>query len=271
MVTAECTDEHTVLRGEPAPGVVRLMLNRPTRLNALTAALLETLYTHLCECRDNDAVRCVLIVGAGRSFCAGQDLNDRDPRKRDELPDLETIQKEHFHPVVSIMGKMEKPVIVAVQGVAAGAGSSIALSGDIVLAARSAKFVQSFSKVGLSVDAGAGWQLARALGPARARGLLMTGGTLSGDEAAQAGLIWKCVSDDALANEALTLSATLATGPTRAFAAIKSAIAKSGSASSFEHYLEYEARLQGQTGRTGDYPEGVLAFLEKRAPVFQGK
>ncbi len=271
MADAENSGEKTVLRDEPAPGVVRLTLNRPERLNALTGELLGRLNELLRDCQEDGAVRCVLVAGAGNNFCAGQDLNDRDPRKWDSPPDLEAIQKDLFHPVIKAMRAMEVPVIVAVQGVAAGAGSSLALAGDIVLAARSAKFIQSFSKVGLSVDAGGGWQLVSALGPARARGLLMTAGTLGGEEAAQAGLIWKCVHDDALEEEALALAITLSTGPTRAFAAIKAAVASTESAGNFDHYLQTEAELQGRTGRTGDYREGILAFLEKRPPAFRGK
>lgn len=160
-------------------GICRLTLNRPARLNAMNPDLLTSLHSHLAEVANDPAVRVIMIAGNGKGFCAGQDLNDRDPRKIDWPLDLEAIQKELFHPLVLLMRMMDKPIIVAVGGVAAGAGCSLALAGDIVIAAQSAKFIFSFAKVGLSADAGLGWQLVHALGPARARALLMTAATLS--------------------------------------------------------------------------------------------
>ncbi|MFQ5622003.1 MAG: enoyl-CoA hydratase-related protein [Paracoccaceae bacterium] len=255
---------------ETGDGYCRLTLNRPERRNALTGGVLRELHACLRACHEDEDVRAVLITAAGMAFCAGQDLNDRDPRKLSAPVDLEAIQKELFHPVLRTIRAMEKPVVVAVNGVAAGAGSSLALAGDIVIAARSAQFAQSFAKVGLSVDAGGGWQLVRALGPARARAFLMTAGSLTAEEAERSGLIWKCVDDTALEREAKKLLARLVAGPTRAYAGIKAAIAAAEEGNGFEAYLAAEARLQGAAGATHDYREGVLSFLERRPADFKG-
>ncbi len=260
-----------VLSERVSAGVQRITLNRPDRLNALTEELLLTLRDVLESSAEDPAVRCVVLCGAGRAFCAGQDLNDRDPRKLDVMPDLEEVQQRLFHPVVQLMRTMEKPVIAVVQGIAAGAGSSIALAADIVVAGQSAKFVQSFSKVGLSVDAGGGWHLVRALGSARARGVLMTGEALSGAEVEAAGLIWQCVPDDVLEVHTMALATKIASGPTVAYAAIKAAIAAAEQSPYLAAYLPVEAELQGRAGRSDDYPEGVLSFLEKRNARFHGK
>ena len=259
-----------VLLERIADGYCVLTLNRQARLNALTGELLRALNVALARCRDDEAIRAVLLTGAGRAFCVGQDLSERDPRKIEWPPKLDALQVELFHPVVLAMKALPKPVVIAVNGSAAGAGLSLALAGDIAIAARGAQFIPSFAKVGLSVDAGGGWHLTQALGAARAKALLMTGQALSAGEAEGAGLIWKCVDDAALMQEAEALAAQFAKGPARAFAAMKKAVAAAGIIASFEDYLREEARLQGETGRTADYREGVLAFLEKRPPRFNG-
>ena len=248
-------------------GLATITLNRPARLNALTADLLAALRQRL-EDAASDHIRCVLIEGAGKGFCAGQDLSERDPAKIAWPPDLETTQKSLFHPILRLMRDLEKPIVVAVGGVAAGAGASIALAGDVVIASHSARFIQSFAKIGLSVDAGGGWQLARLLGPARAKALLLTGGALSGEEAAAIGLIWRCVPDDELAATALEIARGFVAGPTTAYAGIKAALAATDG--TFEAYLDVEAAQQGIAGRSADYREGVSAFLGKRAPSFSG-
>lgn len=268
---ADVDADRCVLSDELIPGVRRIRLHRPDRLNALTETLLTQLKAELDAAANDTSIRCVLLCGAGRAFCAGQDLNDRDPRLLDHMPDLEAVQIALFHPVVLAMRTMPKPVIAAVQGIAAGAGASIALAADIVIAGQSAKFVQSFSKVGLSADGGAGWYLVQALGSARARGLLMTGGTLSGEDAVSAGLIWECVEDDVLASHAVAMADELASGPTIAYGAIKSTVAAAEDCSDLATYLPIEAKLQGQAGRSDDYREGVLSFLEKRKAEFCGK
>ena len=250
-----------------ARGVATITLNRPARLNALTADMLVMLRDRLDEAADA-AVRAVLIEGADANFCAGQDLGERDPARIAWPPDLEELQTRLYHPVITRMARLRKPVVVAVGGVAAGAGVSLALAGDIVVAGRSARFIPSFSKIGLSVDAGGGWHLARLLGPARAKALLMTGETIAADEAARIGLIWRCVADADLAANARTLAESLAQGPTQAYAAIKQAIAASDEP--VETYLRTEAALQGVAGRSADYLAGVSAFLAKRPASFSG-
>lgn len=266
---SEAPSAHPVLV-ENSDGVCRIILNRPAKLNALTEQLLLGLAKALDGAAADDAVRVVVLSGAGKAFCAGQDLSDRDPRQHPEPFDLEAIQKRLFHPVVTRMRDMDKPVVAIVAGVAAGAGAGIALAADIVLAAQSARFIQSFSQVGLSVDAGSGYALVKALGAARARGLLMTGGALTGEEAARAGLIWKSVPDEDLDREAEELLAGLKDGPTRAYRAIKRAVAAAEQAD-FSRYLKQEAALQGEVGRSRDYREGVLSFLEKRQAIFEGR
>ena len=245
-----------------------ITLNRPDRLNAFNRDMLLRLAEVIEEAVASDDVRTLVITGAGRAFSAGQDLSERDPRGRSEPFDLEAIQKELFHPIVTALTETVKPVVMAVNGLAAGAGSSLALAGDIVIAARSARFIQSFAKVGLSVDAGGGWHLVKALGPARARALLLTGGAIGAEEAANAGLIWRCVDDDAFAGTIADLARHLADGPKTAYAAIKTAVAAAGSAPDFGTYLAEEARLQGMAGASPDYAEGVLSFLEKRPTRF---
>lgn len=260
------TDDRPILTSR-AGAVATLQLNRPQRLNALTAELLAGLRAALEDCAADDAVRAVLLTGSGKGFCAGQDLGERDPRTLDGPLDLEAIQKAQFHPIVTLMAEMPKPVVVAVNGIAAGAGASLALAGDIVLAGPVARFILSFVKVGLSVDAGGGWQLVQALGPARARALLMTGGQLTAEEAAAAGLIWRCVPDETLGLEAAGLAEDLAGAPRHAIAGIKRSVAAAQSLP-FQDYLAVEAACQGRAGAAPDYAEGVLSFLEKRPARF---
>ena len=255
---------------EHRDGLATVTLNRPDKLNAVTGEMMADLHVALRDAADDAAVRAVLLRGAGRAFCTGQDLSARDPRKQSAPFDLEHIQRAVFHPVINVIRTMEKPVIAAVHGAAAGAGASVALSADIVLAADNAKLIWSFAKVGLSVDAGGGHLLVKALGSARARGLLMTAGMLTGAQAAEAGLIWKAVPEGDLMAEAEALARTFASGPTTAYAAIKQAVQ---AAEDMDHgaYLAEEARLQGIAGRTADYREGVLSFLEQRPAKFTGR
>ena len=267
--TAPIHDPDAVLT-EHQSGLCILTLNRPQRLNALNAGMLRLLHAHLSACAADDSIRTIVLTGAGKGFCAGQDLNDRDPRKLTAPLDLEAIQKDLFHPLILLMRQMPKPVIVAVNGIAAGAGSSLALAGDLVLAASSAKFVQSFVKVGLSVNEGGGWHLVKALGPMRARALLLKGEALTAEDAAKLGLITSCLPDAELMQAALKLAAQLASGPAKAHAAIKAAINAAMQASNFESYLQVEAALQGEAGFSADYREGVLSFLERRPAQFKG-
>lgn len=251
-------------------GIATITLNRPERLNALSRDMLLALRQALDEGLADKAARVVLITGAGRAFCTGQDLAERDPRKLDRALDLEAVQRELYHPVVEAMTLSDKPVIVAVNGAAAGAGAGIALGGDIVLAARSARFILSFVKIGLSMDAGLGWHLVRTIGPARTRALAVLGGEIGAAEAERSGLIWKCVDDDALQGAARDLAAGLAAGPRVALASIKRTVAAACEAGDFSSYLKTEAAHQREAGHSSDYGEGVLAFLEKRKPHFGG-
>ena len=246
-----------------------IVLNRPERLNSFTpemhAALAEAL-----DAAAASGARALLLTGAGRGFCAGQDLGDRDPRTLDGPPDLGRTVREQWAPLVRRLRALEMPVLCAVNGVAAGAGSSVALACDLVLAAESARFIQSFSKVGLVPDTGGSWHLTRLLGRARATGLALTAEPLSAARAAEWGLIWKAVPDEALMDEARELAARLARGPTFGFARTKEAIDAAAS-NTLDEQLELEAELMRRCGEHPDYAEGVAAFLDKRAPRFTGE
>lgn len=252
-------------------GVLRLTLNRADKLNSFNTAMHEALRAGLQRAHDDDAVRAVLLTGAGRGFCAGQDLDERDPRKNAGVaPDLgETIQK-FYNPLVRQIRSLEKPVVCAVNGVAAGAGANLALACDIVLAARSARFIQAFSRIGLVPDSGGTWSLPHLIGEARAKALTMLAVPLNAETAAQWGLIWQAVDDGELLNEAQKLAQQLAQGPTFGLGLTKRAI-QAAAANSLDLQLDMERDLQREAGRSHDYAEGVSAFLEKRTAVFQGK
>jgi 2-(1,2-epoxy-1,2-dihydrophenyl)acetyl-CoA isomerase len=251
-------------------GVLTLVLNRPEKLNAFTDALHLALRAQIQRAHDDPEIRTVLITGAGRAFCAGQDLGDRDPRRMDGPPDLGHTLDTFYNPTLRLIRALEKPVIAAVNGVAAGAGANMALACDIVLAARSARFIQAFSKIGLTPDAGGSWSLSRLLGEARAKGLALTAEPLSAERAEAWGLIWKCLDDEALLPEARALARRFADGPTRGLGLTKVSI-QSAATRSFDEQLDVERDLQRIAGRTADYAEGVTAFLDKRQPRFQGR
>ena len=254
---------------EDRGGWVEITLNRPDRLNAFNDEMHLALRAALEAARDGGA-RAVLLTGAGRGFCAGQDLGDRDPSKMDGPPDLSKTLTEFYNPLVLLIRSLELPVIAAVNGVAAGAGANVAFACDITIAAESAKFIQSFAKVGLSPDAGGTYWLTRRLGEARAKGLAMTAEPVSAKKAAEWGLIWKAVPDPGLLDKARGLAAELAKGPTFAFAEQKRAI-HAAAGNTLADQLAHEAETQRALGRSPDYAEGVSAFLEKRAPEFKGK
>ena len=251
-------------------GVLRLTLNRPDKLNSFNEDMHRALRAAFERAHEDPSVRAVLLTGAGRGFCAGQDLGDRDPRKGGPAPDLGHTLETFYNPTLRLIRSLEKPVICAVNGVAAGAGANIAFACDIVLAARSAKFIQAFSKIGLIPDAGGSWSLARILGEPRAKALAMTAEPLMAERAAEWGLIWKAVDDDQLMTEAEMLGRSLAEGATRGLGLTKRLI-QAAATNSLDEQLDMERDCQREAGRTADYAEGVTAFLEKRKPEFSGK
>ena len=262
------TSSDTVLTRLDA-GVLCVTLNRPDRLNAFTEEMHIALRAAFERARDDDAVRAVLLTGAGRGFCAGQDLGDRDPRKG-EARDLGQTLDMFYNPTLRLMRELKKPIVCAVNGVAAGAGANVAIACDIVLAAKSAKFIQAFSKIGLVPDAGGSWTLARTIGEARAKALTMTAEPLMAETAADWGLIWKAVDDDALMDEAHALAAKLAAGPTLGLGLTKQLI-HDAATNDLDAQLDRERDCQRTAGSSEDYKEGVIAFLEKRAPSFSGR
>lgn len=251
-------------------GVAVLKLNRPDSLNSFTSAMHAEVRDVLTQAAEDKAVRAVLITGNGRGFCAGQDLNDRAVSSGDEAPDLGESVEKNYNPLIRLLTKMEKPVICAVNGVAAGAGANIAFACDIVIAAKSASFIESFSKLGLIPDSGGTWILPRLVGMARAKGLAMLGPKVTAEQALAWGMIWQVVEDDQLMETALGLAEQMATQPTRGFAFTKQAFALS-TINSLDDQLEAEKEFMRAAGKTHDYREGVAAFLEKRTPEYKGE
>ena len=248
---------------------MQITLNRPDKLNCLNKSMHLALRAALQQAHDQ-AARAVLITGAGRGFCAGQDLGDRRPGTSDWPPDLQQTLNDYFNPNIKLITSLPAPVICAVNGVAAGAGMSIAFACDMVLAADSASFIQSFSKIGLVPDAGSSWILPRRVGMARAMGLALTATPLSAVDAEAWGLIWKRYEDDALLQAARAMAEQLASGPTAAFASTKMLMQRAATAD-IETQLDHEAHAQKLCATSTDYTEGVRAFLDKRAPRFTGQ
>jgi len=246
--------------------VARITLNRPDRLNSFTVQMHEELRDALASLGN---ARVVVLTGAGRGFCAGQDLNERAVAPGERVDLGETVT-QCWNPLVRTLTSIPQPVIARVNGVAAGAGANIALACDIVVAAKSAKFIQSFSAIGLIPDSGGTWVLPRLVGQARALGLALTGEPLPAEQAAEWGLIWKAVEDEALDAEVDAIAAKLAALPPLGLAAIKDMIRTSWQYS-LDEELERQAGAMRRLGFTADYREGVAAFLEKRTPTFTGR
>lgn len=248
---------------ERRDGYRAITLNRPDRLNALTIEMGDALIAALAEAEADEGCRAVLLTGAGRGFCAGQDLAAVGDAPLGSL-------LEHYNPMIRKLRNLRMPVVCAVNGVAAGAGANLALACDVVLAAKSASFIQAFARIGLIPDCGGTWFLPRLVGAARARALAMLAEPLPAETAAEWGLIWQAVDDDRLIDAAQALTARLATQATQGLALIKRAL-DAAEANDLDRQLDVERDLQAAAGRTSDYAEGVRAFLEKRPAVFTGR
>jgi 2-(1,2-epoxy-1,2-dihydrophenyl)acetyl-CoA isomerase len=251
-------------------GVLTLTLNRPERLNALNGALIEALSAGIKRAGTDPECRAVLITGAGRGFCAGADLANRAFAPGDTRPDLGQALEKGLNPIIRGIRNLPKPVVCAVNGPAAGAGANIALACDIVLAAKSAKFLQAFARIGLIPDAGGTFILPRLIGDARARALMMLAEPIGAEEAQAVGMIYRAVDDEDLMGEARTVAERLAAGPTHALGLMKRALAASPT-NSFDAQLDLERDLQREAGGGDEYVEGVRAFLDKRPTDFRRK
>ena len=252
-------------------GVLTLMLNRPQRLNAMSNALIEAMNRELARARDDAGVRAVLLTGIGRGFCAGADLagGGTVDSTANVPPDLGANMDRLFNPMIRAMRSLPKPIVGAINGVAAGGGANLALACDIVLAARSARFDQAFVRISLLPDLGGTYFLPRTVGDARARGLAMLGSSVPAEEAERMGMIWQVVDDDTLMEEAGKLARRLASGPTLSYAAIKQAI-DAAATNTLDRQLDLERDSQRALGRSADFKEGVAAFLAKRPAQFTG-
>ena len=248
-------------------GVYEIILNRPEVFNSFNQSMAFSLQNELDFCASNNDIRVVVISGAGKAFCAGQDLAEAtDPNG----PELNCIVKEHYNPIITKIRNLEKPVIAAVNGVAAGAGANIALACDITIAHEKASFIQAFSKIGLIPDSGGTYFLPRIIGTQKALALMITGDKVSAKEAEGLNMIYKCLEADAYEGEVSRLATQLSEMPTKAFGLTKKAINQSYS-NSLEEQLTLEEKLQTRAGKTEDFKEGVQAFLEKRKAKFTGK
>lgn len=244
-----------------------ITLNRPQKYNSFTRELALSMQEALKQCAEDENIRAILITGAGKAFCAGQDLGEVT---QEDAPGLSKIISEHLNPIIRLIRETEKPFVAAVNGVAAGAGANVALACDITVAAESASFIQAFSKIGLIPDSGGTFFLPRLIGLQRATAYMMLGDKISATEAAQVGMIYKTLPDEGFEKAAFDLAHKLAEMPTTGLGLTKRALNQSLS-NDLNRQLEIEDQIQSTAGQTADYKEGVQAFMEKRKPVFTGK
>lgn len=249
-------------------GVAILRLNRPDVFNSFNRAMALKLQAELDHCASNDEVRAIVLTGTGRAFCAGQDLSEVTSEKLN--PGFKAILEEHYNPIIQRIRNIKKPVVAAVNGVAAGAGANIALACDIVIASELASFIQAFSKIGLVPDSAGTFFLPRLIGFQRASALMMLGDKVSAEEALAMGMLYKMVSHDSLEKEMLKIATTLAQMPTKALGMTKELI-NASMTNTLEEQLSMESKYQIEAAQTQDYKEGVTAFMEKRKPEFKGK
>ena len=254
---------------EPDQSVARITLNRPDVLNSFNRAMAAELRDAMEAVDGDEALRAVLLTGAGRGFCAGQDLAEAAPRPDGSLPDLGDFVRDGYNPIIRAIRTLEKPVVCAVNGVAAGAGANLALACDIVIASRDASFIQSFARIGVIPDSGGTFLLPRIVGLQRATALTMLADRVTAEQALDWGMVYRVVEPALLAEAAWTTAAHLATQPTKGLGLIKRGFNRSLGID-LEAQLDYEEELQREAGHTADYAEGVRAFLAKRKPEFRG-